>query len=191
MNHPTDPPNSLRRSDSLWDEEFNKNSWREYQQERLANYEEKVAKRILNQFGLGNYISSLKKSAPSGLLRLENIRHLIPANIIFFASQPTYVHKVTVSDLYKRFTKTPIFNAFINGEALLEESGVDSSELEDGVLCMVFPWPSLSEMVTFYRGDPAADTDSFRISRVVRGVSYHIETLNDFFRGIGVGNVDI
>jgi len=106
------------------------------------NFEESAVKRILAAAGVETRHAVLREEAETAgfdflsFLWLRTYYPNFPVQL-FFKKVP-YVHTITVRDLFKKFTKTPIFKAL--------------SEILDEEICqedmgLVFNWPQMGTMV--------------------------------------------
>lgn len=144
---------------------------------REASWEETAVRTVLRWLGLCS-IGQLRQAAKDlglendkvGFAALHGIYYDLPC--VFVASRVPYVHQITLLDLAKRFTKTSVFRAW---EVCEEQMGPQS--------VMVFPWPDLCTTV-MHRQTPSEDEDDFVFRKYFKGVTYTIEPLQRFLRGL-------
>jgi hypothetical protein len=157
---------------------------------RQRRYEERTVRALLKRFMVEDMAIGLKRKCrqATGDYRLAwsfVYQELTGLPIRLCSRKLPYVYKVTHVDMYRRFTKAPFFEAFVEAREQLQH---------DGAIGLVFDWPApegeertgLGDMV-IHDMELCHDSTHTRFThRVVleRPISLHIERYKDLLEGL-------
>tara|TARA_Y100001938_G_scaffold136815_1_gene200175 strand:+ start:32958 stop:33497 length:540 start_codon:yes stop_codon:yes gene_type:complete len=157
----------------------------------FAQCEDTAVRKVIRKLGNQTAIQSLrhrcKAATGSDLLSFPWFHEEFPEwPIVLGVSRVRNVHKVTVAQILKRFTTTPMFKAY---EDFVEDVGVDVREESAG---LIFMYPKHTTMVlhNYPRDDELVDkgTEYGRIVRPMGNVTprviYTIEPLESLINYI-------
>ena len=120
-----------------------------YKAKKQETFEEVVIKKILAYFNISDRIATLKQACReiTGNANLNwdwfaEAYSTFPVRIL--PRSIPYVHQVSVSDLFNRFTKTIVFSYF---EKAIEIFNINPAEES---VAMVFNWPKIGFSMAFH-----------------------------------------
>jgi hypothetical protein len=112
----------------------------------FAHVEDTAVRMVLRKMGNASAIQSLRhrcrEVTGSDLLTFPWFHEEYPSwPIVFGVARVDWVHKITLNQILKSFTKTPIFKAY---EGFIEDVGVNVREESAG---LIFRWPGNTSFV--------------------------------------------
>lgn len=147
-----------------------------------ASYEARMVKRVLTHFKLQEKEANLLRRCEE----LTGVRDLsfdwllqehpsFPVRL--GARSLPYIYEINIEQLYKRFTKTKIYTAYLD---LLETAPTDEVQANG----LVFHWPAIGDMVL--HNHPRIESGGLRMSFTVgRSRQLFLDLLTDNQRSVG------
>jgi len=174
--HPDEYQNMMDDFDAQFDRQLELDNWIGAKQ---SAYEERIVKVILNEFELGAHISrykrQLKEISDTDVLSFIWFRNAFPDFPLFLgASSNVFSRELALSDLYKRFSRTKMFETF---EALVHEVAQESDlPVKDCGACgLIFPWAKIGNVVLH---NLSIELEGTRLTRTVKtGLNSEFRTL--------------
>lgn len=156
-------------------------------QAEQQRWEDKVVSRILKRFDLGDVQTELRKQAAdvrdSRCILFQDFLERFPRFPVYVASAVVkHVAKVTTTDLFNRFTLTPIYREYMDAEP-----AIPSAFHGDGYV-MAFPWPRVLPMACVgenYNASPDSEALFFRHLRdTTPGRKVYVRDFESFLKSL-------
>ncbi len=150
-----------------------------YIQEREFGYEDRVVKKIMDAHGLSDHINHLRhiceERTGERWLKLGHFNDIyLGYPVKLAAKRVKYLQKISLTDLFKRFTTTSIVKEYMS---FVEDLGEDFH----GCCGIVFMWYGLDTMVLHnYIGILDAETLNTQGTLLVRSIGKRLCILESF-----------
>ena len=145
-------------------------------------FEEKMVKTVMTKLGLMSQLSSVMsdvkdwggKEAKISFTWFHDRWPSFPVRLC--TERTVYAHKIDVTDLYKRFTSTTMYKAFMDAKELIPDSELYSS------WGLIFPWSGMGYAVLHNSNFIPGGT---RFVKEIRGQMIYLDQFNEFISEIG------